>query len=142
MTQAKTDLINKITSQFKAQITPGVLRKMRVTSGYFNTGLPLQYKHKVIDKGDLGHLVRIFDSVKVDRSTTEQLYYAVMQAKDPVQEILVPLLGSISEQIFEANLPELDPSIRQDFKQYAAIRQKYSDEDFKKIILRAILSGC
>lgn len=141
MDKVKIEMINKVASQFKAQITPGILRKMRITSGFFNTGLPSAYKQKVIGD-DLGQLTRIFDSVKLDRSTTEQFYSAVTQAKDPVQEILVPLLGAISDELFDLNLPELHADIREDFKQYNDVRQKFSDDEFKKIMLKAALIGC
>lgn len=141
MSQTKIEMINKVASQFKAQITPGILRNMGITSGFFNTGLPSTYKQKVIGN-DLGQLTRIFDSVKLDRSTTEQFYSAVTHAQDSVQEILVPLLGAISDELFDLNLPELRADIREDFKQYEELRQKFSDDEFKTIMLKAALSGC
>ena len=141
MTLTKSELIHSVASQFKAQIKPGMLRKLHITSGFFNTGLPAEYKRKTIGN-DLGQLTRIFDSVTLDRSTTEQFYNAVLLTDDPVQDILVPVLGLIADDLFAQDQPELHEDIKKDFKQYNEVRSKFTDEKFKKVMLDAALIGC
>jgi tRNA(Ser,Leu) C12 N-acetylase TAN1 len=143
MSLSKEELIKTVQAQFVRQITPNFLRKLRITSGYFNQGLPLMYKNKLLNKpDDKGQIMRIFDSLQLDSDTIEQFYTAVMQSDDPVKEYLVPLVGTIAEQIFEPDSSALKANIREDFLEYDKVRELYTPAEFKNVMLQAIATGC
>lgn len=142
MTQAKNDLIKNISRQFVSQVTPGYLRSINITPGYFNSERARDVANKAINTNDPSVLNRIFDGVVLDTYTTDQFYQAVMASEDPVKEYLVPLVAVISAQILDPEKKDLNPIIRSDFKQYAEVRKLFTDTDFHDVMLRATASAC
>ncbi len=142
MGQDNSELISNITRQFARQVTPGFLRKLHFTSGYFNMVRTLGVENTAITTQDPAVLNRIFDSVAVDAGTRAQFYDAVMRAKDPIREILIPLIDAIAEKIMVSDRSNLNEEISADFKKYAEIRKLFSDETFHDVMLRAIASAC
>lgn len=142
MTQAKNDLIKHISRQFVSQLTPGYLRALNITSGYFNSERATSVANKVITTKDPDVLNRIFDGVVLDAYTTEQFYQAVMASQDPIKEYLVPLIAVISTQILDPEKKNLHPMIRADFKKYDEVRKFFTDVHFHDVMLRATASAC
>lgn len=142
MSLSKIELLRVIRDEFVSSIMPSSLRKAGLSYGYFNSGLRHDYIKKV-KSGGQGFMLRIFDSIHLDPLTSQQFYDDVMQSDDPVQEYLIPLVGAISEQLFEPDSCDLNATIRADFKDYAAIKAQYANEiEFKNIIIKAIGAGC
>lgn len=142
MGKAKIELINEITRQFVAQITPGFLRSLNITSGYFNTERTLSIEDKALLNQDTSVINRILDGVNLDASTKQQFYAAVMQSNDQVHELLLPLIESIAKEIMTPERDHLKENIRKDFKKYNDVRKLFSDTGFYDVILRAIGSAC
>ncbi len=80
--------------------------------------------------------------MKLDASTREQLYTAVMQSQDPVNEVLLPLIDVLAKQILVADGTDLNEKIRADFKKYDDVRKLFTGTQFHDVMLRAIASAC
>jgi hypothetical protein len=143
MGQNNSELISNIARQFASQITPGFLRTLNFTSGYFNAGRTLDVENQAITNQDPSVLNRIFDSVIVDTATRAQFYKAVIDSQNPIDEILLPLIDAIEKKIMNSDRTGLNSTISADFKKYAEIQKLFSDNDtFRDVMLRAIASAC
>lgn len=140
MSDAKNDLIDRVSTQFVSQLTPGYLRFFGLRSSYFNTGRPAQVTEQALN--DPSVMNRIFDDITLDSKTKEEFFQAIIQSKDPIHEYLVPLINTIENRMFDPDHKDFNEKIRSDYAKYTELRKKFEDDTFHDTMLRAIGSAC
>ena len=138
MAEDKTELFNHIAGQFEAYMKN------------INKNERLLKKITRVDKQNIGFAVRVLDELVIEQKQKDQFCDLVMQeGVDPIRDVLEPLLGVISAQIFALNSCDFKSDILENCKEYETFKNLFQTaagawdgKAFKINMLKAIWAPC